>query len=150
MLMNNFSIIVRHSRTFCEKALQVYGIGFPEQIILMYLSRYDNVNQDTIAKHFMIDKGSIAKTLGKLEEKTLIDRTENPTNKREKLISLSKTGADILKYMNKALSEWNNCIFEGFSFDEIEQVERLTNIMATNVAKLEGKEWSSFDEDTKQ
>ena len=149
MLMKNFSIIVRHSRTFCEKALQDYGIGFPEQIILMYLSRNDNVNQDTIAKHFMIDKGSIAKTIGKLEDKALIERAENPSNKREKLISLSKNGADILKYMNKALNEWNNCIFEGFSSDEIEQIERLINIMAINVAKLEGKEWSSFNEDAK-
>jgi len=144
--MNNLSIIVRHSRIFCDKSMQKHGIGFPEQVILMYLFGKDPVNQDTIASHFMIDKGSIAKTIVKLEEKAFIERTENQNNKREKLISLSEKGANILGYMNEALNKWNNYLFEGMSFEEIKLIEKLTNIMATNVAKLEGKEWYGLDE----
>lgn len=141
MLMNNLSILVRYSRIFSEHKLQDFGIGFPEQLILMYLSANQKVNQEKIASHFMLDKGTIAKTLSKLEEKGLILRIENPDNKREKLIELTSEGSKILCYMESALKEWNSCIYDGLGESEIEQINRLTGIMAANVAKLAGKDW---------
>ena len=139
MLMSNLSIIIRYSRTFSERALQNYGLGFPEQLILMYLVKNPNVNQDTFAQHFMIDKGSIAKTVGKLEKKKMIERTENPNNKREKLIKISLKGADILNIMENTLKDWNDVIFCGLTKDEIIQFERLSDMVEANVAKSEGR-----------
>jgi len=139
MLMNNLSIIVRHSKVFCERRLHDYGVGFPEQIILMYLSSSNGINQDAIAQHFMLDKGAIAKTLRKLEEKGMIERHQNPENKRENLISIAPEGRSILEEMGKALTEWNQYFFDGLSEDDINQYERLTNVIANNVAKLNEK-----------
>ena len=139
MLMSDLSIIVRYSRTFSERALQDYGLGFPEQLILMHLVKCANVNQDTFAQHFMIDKGSIAKTISKLEEKKMIERTENPNNKREKLIVISSKGIEILSIMENTLKEWNEVIFSGLTKDEITQFEKLSGLMAANVAKSEGR-----------
>ncbi|MBI4857524.1 MAG: MarR family transcriptional regulator [Acetobacterium woodii] len=139
MLMNNLSIIVRHSKVFCERRLHDFGVGFPEQVILMYLASNNGVNQDAIAQHFMLDKGAIAKTLRKLEEKGLIERHQNPENKRENLISIAPQGQNILGEMGKALTEWNQYFFEGLSADDIKQYERITNIIADNVAKLNEK-----------
>jgi DNA-binding MarR family transcriptional regulator len=148
MLMSNLSIIVRYSRTFSERALQDYGLGFPEQLILMQLAICENVNQDTFAHHFMIDKGSIAKTICKLEEKKLIKRTENPNNKREKLISIAPMGADILSIMENTLKEWNEVLFSGLTKEEITQFEKLSGLMAENVAKSEGR-MEHFNENAK-
>ena len=89
MFITDLSILTRYSRTFFERRLREINIGFTEQLILRYLYQSEGVNQDTIAKHFMLDKGSIAKTLNKLEKKELIRRTENPNNKREKIISIA-------------------------------------------------------------
>lgn len=139
MLMNNLSIIVRHSKVFCERRLLDFGVGFPEQVILMYLASNNGVNQDAIAQHFMLDKGAIAKTLRKLEEKGLVERHQNPENKRENLISIAPDGQSILGEMGKALDEWNQYFFEGLSADEIQQYERVTDIIANNVAKLNEK-----------
>ncbi|WP_373481835.1 MarR family winged helix-turn-helix transcriptional regulator [Acetobacterium sp.] len=139
MLMNNLSIIVRHSKVFCERRLHDFGVGFPEQVILMYLVSNNGVNQDNIAQHFMLDKGAIAKTLRKLEEKGLIKRHQNPENKRENLITIVPDGQSILGEMEEALNEWNQYFFEGLSDDEIQQYERITEKIADNVAKLTEK-----------
>ncbi len=136
MLMNSLSIIMRHSRTFCERKLREYDIGFPEQVIMMYLSEHKNVSQEEIAKYFMIDKGAIAKSLSKLETKDYVIRKENPLDKRGKLILLSSKGEQILSHMGTILEEWNQYFFMGLSKDEIDQFDRLSKIMADNVANI--------------
>ncbi len=136
MLMNNLSIIVRHSKVFCERRLHDSGVGFPEQVILMYLASNTAVNQDAIAQHFMLDKGAIAKTLRKLEDKSLIERHQNPENKRENLISIAPAGQNILGKMEAALNEWNQSFFEGISDEEIQQYRSITKKIADNVARL--------------
>lgn len=140
MLMNNLSIIVRHSKVFCERRLHNSGVGFPEQVILMYLASNNGVNQDAIAQHFMLDKGAIAKTLRKLEEKGLIERHQNPENKRENLISIAPAGQSILGEMGAALEEWNQSFFEGLSDEEIQQYRRITKKIADNMARINEKD----------
>jgi DNA-binding MarR family transcriptional regulator len=127
---------MRHSRTFCERKLREYDIGFPEQVILMYLSEHKYVSQEDIAKNFMIDKGAIAKSLSKLETKEYVIRKENPVDKRGKLILLSTTGEQILSHMETLLEEWNQYFFMGLSVEEMEQFDRLSKIVADNVANI--------------
>lgn len=136
MLMNGLSIIVRYSRTFCEHKLKEFDIGFPEQVILMYLSEYGSVNQEDIAKYFMIDKGAIAKTSSKLEDKGFVERRENPDDKREKKMVLSDKGRQMITYMRKILEEWNECYLKGLTAEDIQQYNRITGIMAKNVTEL--------------
>lgn len=149
MLMNYLSIIVRYGRVYSMRELQKYDIGSAEQFVLMYLAKNERVNQESIARHFLIDKGTIAKTLGKLETKQLIERYTNPENQREKLILLAAKGKAIMNEMQSALAEWNRCIFEGLSDEEIAQHERITAVIAENAAKTLSKEWGDFVEETR-
>jgi len=134
--MDKMSIIVRYSRIFSERKLKEYDLSFSEQIIIMYLSMHDNVSQDNISRHFMIDKGMIAKTLNKLEKKGFITRKQNPENKRENIISLSDNGIGIVDRMGGILKEWNEIVYEGISKDDIEYVKKITKIMAENATKI--------------
>jgi len=133
--MDKMSIIVRYSRIFSERKLKEYDLSFSEQIIIMYLSMHDNVSQDNISRHFMIDKGMIAKTLNKLEKKGFITRKQNPENKRENIISLSDNGIGIIDRMGGILKEWNEIVYEGISKEDIEYVKKITGIMAENAIK---------------
>lgn len=132
MLMSDLSIIVRQMRVFSERKLQHRNIGFPEQIVLMYLLNHENVNQEQIANHFEIDKGAIAKTIAKLEEKGLILRRENPSNKREKMISLTFQAKEITDDMRSILAEWNACVYADISSEEIARLEKTIATMAKN------------------
>lgn len=136
MFITDLSILSRYSRTFFERRLSDINIGFTEQLILMYLCKSDTVNQDTIAKHFMLDKGAIAKTLNKLEEKELITRSDNPNNKREKLISITPKTQEIIGQVDEELKEWHKCLFEGLERDEIDQLTKTISKISANAVKV--------------
>lgn len=135
MFIADTSIIIRYSRIYFERSLSKFHVGFNEHHILMYLSSCDSVNQDTIAKYFMIDKGAIAKTLNKLELKEFITRVDNPNNKREKIISLTKKGKSMIDHLNQCLDEWHNLLFQGLSNSEIEQITNYTEKISANAVK---------------
>lgn len=132
MLMKDLSIIVRQMRVFSERKLQHRNIGFPEQVILMYLLRHENINQEQIGKFFEIDKGAIAKTMRKLEEKGLITRQENPENKREKRVFLTLEAKEIITEMQSILETWNQCVYKNISAEERAIFEKTLGIMAAN------------------
>lgn len=134
--MNNLSIIVRLMRTFAERRMQKFSIGFPEQIILMYLSTHKDVIQDDVAQYFSIDKGAVAKTIKKLEEKKLIVRTENPNNKREKILSLCDSSQGIYENMERVLSDWKAAVYKGISNEDQEKFNSITEKMAQNAIQL--------------
>ena len=97
MLMNKISIIARSCHIFSDRRLSTYNINSTEQTVLMLLNKKSKMNQDEIAKYFFVDKGTIAKTLRKLEEKHLIIRNINKDNQREKIVTLSEKGKESLK-----------------------------------------------------
>lgn len=135
MYMTSLSIITRYSRTFFERRLSTVKLGFTEHIILMHVTNHDLLNQEQIARHFMIDKGAIAKALGKLEKKNYITRTDNPNNKREKLIQITELGGSLIEFLKEELLFWNNCLFEGLSTDEIEMFISTSGKIADNAVK---------------
>jgi DNA-binding MarR family transcriptional regulator len=125
---------------FCDRRLSDADVGFTGQSILMYLYHGEIVNQDTIAKHFMLDKGAIAKTLNKLEQKQLITRTDNPQNKREKLIAITELGKSNFDFYEKELKELHSFLYEGLSEKEIAEFNRIVEIISNNAVKaIHGK-----------
>ena len=131
--MDNLSVILRYCRNFFEKRLREFDLTFGEQVIIMFLSRNEEVNQDAISKRYMIDKGMVAKTLNKLETKGFISREQNPDNKRENIISLTQKGVDILNNIKNIIDEWNEILYEEMSEDEIACMKKLTNKMVENI-----------------
>lgn len=134
MLMSDLSIIVRGGHVYASRLLKEFDISGGEQPILMYLAKNNNVNQDAISKYFMVDKGSIAKTLAKLEEKGFIQRETNPLNQREKFISLTQKGQESIVHLSESLDTWNELLFKGISSDEKKLLEELAGRIAANTA----------------
>lgn len=132
MFMNDISIIERQTRVFTERHMAHANVGFPEQRILMYLTGNAPSNQERIARSFGIDKGSITKSVAKLEEKGLIVRTINPENKREKTIELSKRGESILDDMKAVYREWDEKMYRGITEEDKQALHRVLGKMARN------------------
>ncbi|MFU7517046.1 MarR family winged helix-turn-helix transcriptional regulator [Clostridium sp. HCS.1] len=133
--MDNLEVIVRYWRNFTEKRLKEFDLTFGEQIIIIFLSKNENVNQETISKRYMIDKGMVAKTLTRLEDKDFVLRERNPENKRENIISLTEKSLYIMNDINTIFDDWNKILYGEMSKADIECVKRLTGKMVENVAK---------------
>ena len=135
MFMSDISIIVRKMRLVAEASLDNYGIGFPEQLVIMFLGANGTSNQATIAETLEIDKGSIAKTVGKLESKGLVHREENPDNHREKRVELTHAADEILRAMRATHEKLDDVMFAGLTKEEIETTCRALSIVACNLVK---------------
>jgi DNA-binding MarR family transcriptional regulator len=138
MFMSDMSIIVRSGHVFASRLLKKYDISGGEQPILMYLAGNSNVNQDSISKYFMVDKGSIAKSLAKLEEKGFVQRETNRENQREKFISLTEKGQESIDHMGKFLDTWDNLLFKGISEEDKQLLGKIINKIANNAVEALG------------
>lgn len=138
MVIHGLSVIVRYHRIFCERQLEQAGInlGYPEQSVLLMLSAFGRINQETIGRHLMVDKGSITKTIAKLDAKKLILRWENPDNKREKLLDLTEAGREMIAKINQAQADWDQAVFAGLTGAELDQLGKLTETMTRNAISI--------------
>ena len=136
MLMSNLSIIVRGSHIFSSRKLTDYGITAAEEYILMYLMGNSVENQDQIAKFFMLDKGTVARSLAKLESKGFIIRKINDENQREKVITLTEKAMGLKEVLNGLLVEWEKAMYDGMTEEEILIFEKTVDNIAENVMKI--------------
>ena len=136
MFMSDVSIIVRKMRVAAERGQSSSGVGFPEQLVLMYLKAHGSSNQENIAAYLDIDKGAIAKTIAKLEKKGLVAREVNPNNRRENKVVLQPDAEDVLVGMRDSYRDFEARMFAGLSIDERGQLERLVALVARNVSDI--------------
>lgn len=133
MIHSDLSIIVRGSEIFLSRSLSDSNITATEQTMLMYLYGHKTPNQEEIAEYFMLDKGTVAKTLRKLEEKSLIERRVNEKDQREKVITLTDKAYELKQVCVNLLKTWNTAIYKDISEEEREVFERVVGKIALNV-----------------
>ena len=136
MFMSDISIIVRQMRIAAERSNASFGIGFPEQLVLMHLQVNGTCNQESIACSLDIDKGAIAKTIAKLEDKGLVTREVNPKNKREKVVAMTAPAKEMLASMRGAYGDFEKKLFAGLSKEEIANLAAYVAVVARNVSDL--------------
>lgn len=137
MFMRDLSVIERRMRIYAERSLSHLGIGFPEQVVVMQLSAHGICRQEDLAAHFSIDKGSIAKTVGKLESKGLVRRECNPADRREKLVELTEQGEAVVGSMADAYRVLEERMFKGLNQEELDVASRALERIAINLTEEE-------------
>lgn len=135
MLMADTSVIVRKMRVYADRCMNGGTIGFPERLILMFLKAHGSSNQEAIAEELQVDKGSIARTISKLEEKELVSREVNPNNKREKLVSLLPKAEEEFESMQDSYQQLEGIMFEGLSEEDIAITSNCLAQIAANLSK---------------
>lgn len=135
MFMSDISIIVRKMRTHAERSQAEAGVGFPEQLVLMYLKAHGASNQETIAAQLDIDKGAVTKTVAKLENKGLVTRQVNPKNKREKLVELEPSALPILESMMAGYKDFEAKMFAGLTEEQVSDLMTSLAQVARNISE---------------
>lgn len=136
MVMNDLSKLVRHMRMFAERSMADVGLGFPEQLVLMCLCEGEVANQDQLSRMLDLDKGAIAKTIGKLEEKGLVVRSENKLDRREKSVATTPLVKGVYERMEDELALWDDRLFRGISEAERQSFESVLARMVANSTEL--------------
>lgn len=128
-------------------AAQMGRLGLPPTAfpLILRLLRRDNVSQDELAGDFLVDKGTAARTLAKLEDAGLVTRTVDEEDRRIKRVRVTDKARELEPGIIAAARAWNEKLLDGFSEEEkrtaLEYLERMAkNAKAhwQDVAETEG------------
>ena len=124
------SIIHRQYMIYLNNYLKKEGITASHAPILSYLLYKDISYQEEIGNHFKIDKGSIARSIQKLQEKQFINK------------EIDENGRAVALKIMDLNNEWENQIYSTCNTDEKQIVElmRKITISSINIQKNTQKE----------
>jgi MarR family transcriptional regulator, temperature-dependent positive regulator of motility len=112
------SIVVRNHFIFMNRELKHLELTEGQVPCLIIISKKSGITQDDLAKMFHIDKGTIARAIRKLEEGGMINKVQDPVNRRRYLLSITEKGENVIPVILEAEKRWEDIIFKGFSDEE--------------------------------
>jgi DNA-binding MarR family transcriptional regulator len=126
------SIISRERFIFLNERLRPLGLTSGQFPVLMRLSHEENIIQETLVRHYLLDKGTIARAVRKLETSGYIRRIVDPDNRRAVRIFLTENGSAIIPVLKAIDREWDDRVNQGLSPRERAQAESLMRRIAQN------------------
>ncbi len=95
-----------------------FDISFNQFRVLMILTEKDNINQKYLSKCMDVTEAAISKILFELENKKYIKAEINPQNRRQRKLSLTRKGLDLIKKTAGYLSTSTNSLFSEVTKEE--------------------------------
>ncbi len=126
------SIAYRTQEIYLNSKMRRLGLSSGRFIVLIYLSREQNVTQEDLAEHFHIDKSTIARSVGKLESAGYVRREIDPSDRRAVRLFLTKRGEDVVPEIRKIGMQWEEIACAGLSEDERSNLYSLLYCLAAN------------------
>ena len=105
------TMISRGHTIYVNHHLEDFGINASQLHLLFEISHQKNINQEKIATRCNINKGAVARSIKKLEEKGLIKRQIDDANRRQNMISLTGKGEETLRESINLLKNWEEEVF---------------------------------------
>jgi DNA-binding MarR family transcriptional regulator len=121
--------VSRMRRTAFDQLMKPLGVTRAQWWVLAHLSRHDGMMQTQLADALDVGKASLGNFLEKLESSGLIERRDDPIDKRAKRVYMARAGHQILKQMMQEEVFFNERILRGLTREEREDMIRtLTRI----------------------
>lgn len=141
-LLFQLSLVTRRWRQVLDGEFQSCGLTDATWRPLLHLDRLgDGIKQKDLAASIGIEGPSLVRLLETLIAKGLINRTEDSTDRRAKLLSLSEQGRSLVLGIRERVHTLEYDLLASFSDEELDQfaglVERLD--ASVQVARKKGK-----------
>ncbi|MEE0938902.1 MarR family transcriptional regulator [Methanobrevibacter sp.] len=127
------SMISRAQEIYLNHQLKNLDINSTQLMLLFEISHQNNLNQEKIASRCNFNKGAVARSIRKLEEKELIIREIDEKNRRQNKISLTPKGEEIIKKGIDVLNIWEDEVFNDYLIDEITLKKVLKDIAVRTI-----------------
>lgn len=123
----------RQERIF-EKLLRENGIEISggQGRILFVLWKNDNLTVSEISRKTSLAKNTVSIVVDKMVQKGIVERTINPDNRRQTIISLTEYARTLQEKYEQVSQRMNHLFYRGFSEEERVEFERcLARILDT-------------------
>lgn len=129
----------KHHHVF-DKLRERTGLGRSAHRMLMELSDADGAASQTwLAEKLEISTAAVAVMLKKMEADGYILRKTSAEDSRFNAIELTKAGKDIVAMSKQSFEAVDAAIFDGFSKEEMAQLDAYVDRISINIRSLEEK-----------
>lgn len=135
-MQDRVEIYRRVERQYIRDRLGDMGLQAVDGIVLRLLAGAEQLRQEDIAHQIVLDKGTVARLVARLEEQGLAERTVSDKCRREKLVSLTPAGTEACGRIQEVLDAWNQICYRGFSAREREAYDRFLTRIIQNVTQF--------------
>jgi MarR family transcriptional regulator, transcriptional regulator for hemolysin len=129
-------------RTAYDQLMKPLGVTRAQWWVLAHLSRNDGMMQTQLADALDVGKASLGALIEKLETVGLVERREDPIDKRAKRVYMARAGQQLLKKMTLEESRLNEQILEGLSCEErdamIKQLAHIKHALSRHISRGSG------------
>lgn len=130
------SILYRYGQSYVGKKLSAYNIGSGQYILMMVLYRNGGISQEELSTYLKVDKGSIAKSVKKLQQEGYLERKIDQKDKRAYQLFLTPKALEIIPKVNEVIKDWENIMVSELSDSEKLMAEQLLYKMASKVDSI--------------
>jgi DNA-binding MarR family transcriptional regulator len=105
-------------RTAFDQLMKPLGVTRAQWWVLAHLSRNDGMMQTKLADALDVGKASLGNFIERLEASGLVERRDDPVDKRAKRVFMAKAGQQLLKRMTLEENRLNELILKDLSPSE--------------------------------
>jgi MarR family transcriptional regulator for hemolysin len=138
------SLVARAARQWrrtVDRRLQPFGLTEATWLPLIYLARAPvPMRQKDLAAALVLDGSSVVRLLDALEAAELVERREEPGDRRARIIVPTRRGLSIVEQVEAVSREVRNAVLTGLSDDDLEISTRVLDQVCANLAKQQEKD----------
>ena len=120
-----------------DQALSDHGLSYATAIPLLVLSRQgENVRQGVLADELGIEGPSLVRLIDLLQAEGLVERREDPTDRRAKTLHLTKAGEAKVEETNRILRRVRASLLKdiapdelAITFETLQRIERRASLL---------------------
>lgn len=125
--------LARHSRMDADRRAAAQGLTLAQWKLLIHLERQAGLSQKELAEILEVEPITIARLIDRLEAHGLVERRDDPSDRRIWRLHLTGEAAPVLKALAHERAAMLEAITKGLSRAEIAAVEAAMERMKENV-----------------
>lgn len=122
-------------KQFIQRKVREHRIDLTYEMlqVLTVLWRKGNMNQQDIADNIQKNKASLTSLLDNLEKRGLVLRSEDPSDRRNKIISLTPLGVEYRGEFQPIFNEFYETLSKDISKEKLREIGTLLNHIYKNL-----------------
>ena len=125
MSENNFlsldsSVLYRCNQKHFDKLLDKYAIGYTHLILLTQIYESEGISMNELAMRGVYDKGTITKSIQRLEQLSYVRIENSESDRRAKLLYTTEKTQEIMPDLYRIRSEWYSHLSSDISASELD------------------------------
>ena len=135
LTMSLTKLFVTHRKCILQQS-QAYGLYVGQPQVLDFIRSNPGCTQNDIANALGVSPASIAFSTKRLQSAGVLMKQLNTLDMRRNKLYVTPEGVEALDRFENSLSEINEKIFEGFSEEELQQLEQYAVRINCNLEKI--------------